>query len=162
MVDKYCDILEQILDQSQLPIHLIPMHNFFIGGDDRMILSDIVRKIGSERVSVIQTPLSLQETMSEYYNAAYCVGMRFHSILLQTVLNGKNYIVDYTNPNNGKIIGMMKKINMQGAYKNRYHSLHNGDERPVIKLNEIQFFKLPENMITAALEEYVRLFKQLI
>lgn len=162
IVDKYCDVLEQILNQSQLPIHLVPMHNFFIGGDDRIILNDIVRQIGSERISVIQTPLSLQETMSEYYNAAYCVGMRFHSILLQTVLNGKNYIVDYTDPQNGKIMGMLKKLNMQIAYKNRYYSLHNDDEKPIVNLSSITKFKLPEDLITSALEEYVRLFKQLI
>jgi polysaccharide pyruvyl transferase WcaK-like protein len=138
------------------------MHNFFIGGDDRIILNDIARQIDTERVSVIHTPLSLQETMSEYYNAAYCVGMRFHSILLQTVLNGKNFIVDYTNPQNGKIKGMMEKINMREAYKSRYYSLHNGDEMPIIKLNEMSKFKLSEGLITNASDEYVRLFKQLI
>ena len=161
-VETFANIVQQMLSQSHLPIHLVPMHNFFIGGDDRIILNDIARQIDTERVSVIHTPLSLQETMSEYYNAAYCVGMRFHSILLQTVLNGKNFIVDYTNPQNGKIKGMMEKINMREAYKSRYYSLHNGDEMPIIKLNEMSKFKLSEGLITNASDEYVRLFKQLI
>lgn len=61
--------------------------------------------------------------MNLFANAKVCIGMRFHSVVLQTVLNGKIYIVDYTDPEKGKIIGMLKQINAVNQYRERYESL---------------------------------------
>lgn len=119
----FLKLLNDILESSNLPIKLIPMHSFFIGGDDRSILNRLAMQLQNKRVEVINDPPSLTEVMSLYYNAAFCIGMRFHSIVLQTVLNGKNYILDYTDSKKGKIISMMQEIGMLEDYKTRYISL---------------------------------------
>lgn len=121
------NIILQILSNYNEPLHLIPMHTYFIGGDDRIILNRLNQNIGSDRIVVHNMPLGLEDTMSLYYNAKFCVGMRFHSIVLQTVLNGCNYILDYSDINNGKIVSMIKDCGMEMS-DNRYLSLHNKSE----------------------------------
>lgn len=110
--------------QEDLKIRLIPMHTFFKGGDDRVILNRLCMALNNPRVAVQNVPLSLEDTMSVYRNAQLCVGMRFHSIVLQTVLNGKNYILDYTDPNKGKIYNMLNELQIYSKLKGRY--LHPG------------------------------------
>lgn len=115
--------LERLLDETDLPIHLVPMHSFVIGGDDRDILNRISLRLNSPRITVLNNPPSLPEVMDDYFNAALCIGMRFHAILLQTALNGKNYIIDYTNPSSGKIIGLLRQLSLLDKYDSRYYSL---------------------------------------
>jgi hypothetical protein len=45
--------------------------------------------------------------------------MRFHSVLLQTIVNGSNYILDYTEIKKGKIVGFVNDIDNDGFYNNR-------------------------------------------
>lgn len=106
------------------PIILVPQHTFYIGGDDRDFLLGVKKSIGSnEHVHVVQSPQSLIQTMELYYDSMFCVGMRFHSIVLQTILNGNNYIVDYTDANNGKIKNMLETLGIFQTYKQRYISI---------------------------------------
>lgn len=126
--DIFVDLVVDIKNNVNLPIHLVPMHNFYIGGDDRIFLNKIEKLINDPQVSVIHRPLSLFETMEEYYHATMCVGMRFHSVLLQTLLNGNNFIVDYTDPNHGKIKGLINEFDMIDKYKPCYFSLY--DDAP--------------------------------
>lgn len=126
--DIFVDLVKAIKDKVSLPIHLVPMHNFFIGGDDRIFLNTIEKLINDPQIRVLHRPLSLFETMEEYFHAKMCVGMRFHSVLLQTLLNGNNYIVDYTDPNKGKIKGLIDEFGMIDEYKSRYFSLY--DDSP--------------------------------
>jgi len=116
-------LIQTILERSTLDIFLVPMHTFIIGGDDRIILNRLLKQIKNSRVKVLHDPLNLEQVMKCYYDASFCVGMRFHSIVLQTMLNGKNFILDYTDPNNGKIIGMLRELEIEDFYKNRYVSL---------------------------------------
>ena len=160
--DVYIAIIKNALEQSALPIHFVPMHTFFIGGDDRVFLLDLANRIDSNRIKVIQTPLSVEETMSDFYNAAYCIGMRFHSIVLQTAINGNNFIVDYTSPENGKIIGMMKKLCIEETYKDRYISLYSEGKLPRINLSEIHTFNLPSAYINESICSYSKLVKLLL
>lgn len=155
--DIFTDVIRSISDQSDLPIHLVPMHNFYIGGDDRLILKRLERRVNKENVVVIQHPLSLKETMDSYYHAAYCVGMRFHSIVLQTFLNGNNFIVDYTDPISGKIIGMMHEMEMIDFYKRRYYSIHSDAETPTFDLSRCERFMVSSVAIQEALQNYVKL-----
>lgn len=122
----FIDILENLSNLS-LPIHLIPMHSFHIGGDDRSLLNRLYFKAKNNDIIVHNNPPTLVEVMDLYMNADICVGMRFHSIVLQTILNGKNFILDYTDPQTGKIISMMREIGMDKIYRNRYFSLINKD-----------------------------------
>lgn len=132
--DQYCgdsqkndkifvDIIKSVRRQYDLPVHLVPMHSYFIGGDDRSQFNRIAFSLNDPEVIVHNDPPSLVEVMSLYLNARFCVGMRFHSIVLQTVLNGRNIILDYTDPGKGKIIGMMRELDMINAYNDRYFSL---------------------------------------
>jgi polysaccharide pyruvyl transferase WcaK-like protein len=91
-------------------ILLVPMHYFYIGNDDRYYLNEIKQNICSH-VHVQNKPLTLEETLKVFKNAKYCVGMRFHSIVMQTIVNGYNYVLDYAEPKKGKIYGFLKDIN---------------------------------------------------
>lgn len=153
--EKCAEIVNHIMSQSDLPIYLVPMHNFYIGGDDRVILNEIKCKVNSERVKVFHEPLSLYETMELYYHAKYCIGMRFHSIVLQTMLNGNNYIIDYTDPDTGKIVGMMRQLQITDFYKNRYYSLYKGDDISFTLYDDTRFSYNPE-MIKDYTNRYVQ------
>ena len=78
-----------------------------------------------ENCIVQNEPLSLSETMLSFYRAELNIGMRFHSVVLQTILNGNNIILDYTEPNKGKIYGFLKDIDEINFYKDRYWVLQN-------------------------------------
>jgi len=109
-------------------IILVPMHTFFIGGDDRKILTEIAFRVNKNNIFVQQKPLSIYDTFSIFYNASACIGMRYHSIVFQALLSGNNYILDYTNNKTGKIISFINDIDKDGFYKNRYFSLCNSEE----------------------------------
>lgn len=104
-------------------IKLIPMHYFHIGNDDRLFLNEIALKLNRENLFVQNKNLSLEETMIVYKNAYFSIGMRFHSVLIQTLLNGKNYILDYTEPQTGKINAFIKDIDSNGFYNKRQVNL---------------------------------------
>lgn len=108
-------------------IRLVPMHCFNIGNDDRKFLNYIKLKNNLENIIVQNEILSLQETMKLYMDAKFCIGMRFHSVVFQTLLNGKNYVLDYTEPRVGKISGFLSKIDKNGFYKGRYICLQETD-----------------------------------
>lgn len=148
--DQYCgnslnndkifvNIINSIRKQYCLPVHLVPMHSYFIGGDDRSQFNRIAFSLNDSNVIVHNNPPSLVEVMSLYKNAQFCVGMRFHSIVLQTVLNGRNIILDYTDPDKGKIIGMMRELDMINAYRDRYYSLVNLSVKQLPIINPEQF-----------------------
>lgn len=111
------------LNYSENEILLVPMHTFHIGGDDRYLLNKMAFDLRLGNVSVQNDPRSLEQTIDIFYNSRFCVGMRFHSILLQTMVNGKNYVIDYTDPAKGKTIGMMKQLGIDQFYQNQYFSL---------------------------------------
>ena len=154
-VDKCAEIVRDIMGQSDLPIYLVPMHNFFLGGDDRIILNKIKSVVNSDRVKVFHNPLSLYETMELYYHAKYCIGMRFHSIVLQTMLNGNNYVIDYTNPDHGKISGMMRQLQITDFYSNRYFSLYKCNNIRFNLSDDAKFLYNPE-VIEEYINRYVR------
>ena len=120
--DFFIQILSE-LSKIGLPIHLVPMHTYHIGGDDRALLNKLSFRLNDCDIIVHNDPLTLEEVMTLYQDATLCIGMRFHSVVLQTVLNGKNIILDYTDPEKGKIISMMKELDIISDYKNKYMSL---------------------------------------
>jgi len=102
----------------------IPMHYFTIGGDDRKYLNKLYFDYPSDNSYVQNVPLSLEETMDEFFSADICFGMRYHSVIFQTLLNGKNFIIDYTEPKKGKISSFVKDINFP---KERYVNIQEED-----------------------------------
>lgn len=129
----YCiQTLMDLLDNTEGQLLLVPMHTYHIGGDDRAILNKLFQVLNNDRLVVINKPISLLETMKIYNGASLCVGMRFHSILLQTLLNGRNYVLDYTDPVKGKIVNLLKQFGVEDLYNERYSSWSN-PRRLIIK-----------------------------
>lgn len=129
-IDKYLLglIRELIRRERDLDIKFIPMHYFAIGGDDRIYLNKLKFLLGESRVTVQNQNLNLKQTLEVFRNAKYTIGMRFHSVVFQTLINGNNYILDYTEPKIGKITGFLKDVDNNGFYKNRYISLQSFKE----------------------------------
>ncbi len=152
------NLIAQIYDTFHLPIKFVPMHNFPIGGDDRILLDEIKHQSQNNDVEVVWDTQSLFQTMELYANATICFGMRFHSVVLQTVLNGDNYIIDYTDPQKGKIIGMLKQIDAMLFYKDRYISLFASNPSFDFTKKKSDKFHLNNEMLT----EYETLYVELI
>ena len=112
------------LSSSFEQILLLPNHTFFHGGDDREYLSKIKHLSNNPNVKVQQKPLGLYSLFSNIYSASACVGMRYHAIMFQTFLNGRNAIIDYTLPDNGKIHSFLVSINGVEHYNKWYLNMH--------------------------------------
>ncbi len=124
--DKLTDFIKILTEKSgESKIKLIPMHYFHIGNDDRDFLNTVYLKNIHKNIEVQNVNLSLKETLSVFRNATFCVGMRFHSVVFQTILNGKNIILDYTEPEKGKIFGFLSDIGGNSYYEDKYFNLQN-------------------------------------
>ena len=93
--------------------------------------------------------------MNLYRNAEFCIGMRFHSIVLQTYLNGKNYILDYTHPTKGKIVGVLSELGIIESYKERYLSLLIDSQRSLNFLNAMETFVVSDIFISKQQNLYI-------
>ncbi|MCB0514731.1 MAG: polysaccharide pyruvyl transferase family protein [Chitinophagales bacterium] len=146
----------------QFPEHvvrLVPMHYFHIGNDDRMFLHQLRFDLAAAfpQVVVQNEPLSLFETMQLFAHADANVGMRFHAVVFQTILQGNNYILDYTDPTKGKIIGFLRDIEAERFYRNRYVNLQNQPQSWSFDPNIENF-----TVNTALLEEKLAVYPQAI
>ena len=158
-LDKYLiEWFHRFVNDADKPIRLVPMHTFSVGCDDRIILNRIANEVKSPKVEVLTFPPSLEETMDIYRNASLCIGMRFHAVLLQTILNGNNIILDYTDPKNGKIIEMMRQLEMEGFYRDRYLSVSKIHENITIN----PFKDMPYELDTTRIEHYSNTYTNLI
>lgn len=128
--------LEHIIDQlsylfEDREIRLIPMHYFEVGDDDRYFLNEIKFSLDKKNIFVQNRPLSLEETIVAFKHSRLNFGMRFHSVVLQTIVSGRNYILDYTQPKVGKIAGFLNNIDLDGFYIDRCISLQQSTEKEV-------------------------------
>ncbi len=146
---------------SNRVIKLIPMHYFHVGGDDRTFLNSIALELTKENIIVQNSNLSLEQTMDVYQNAYFNVGMRFHSVVFQTILSGKNYVLDYTEPQKGKIFGFLKDVDKQGFFKDRYISLQAEDISFNIIQNMDDKFIFEESELEEKLNVYIEKLKDL-
>lgn len=105
-------IVEMLLTLSSdygADIHLLPMHTFYIGGDDRIFnrrltanLSSLVseKKLTNE-ISYARETISPKEILQSMHHAQLNICMRFHSVLFAESLGVPYIAIDYTN--GGKI-----------------------------------------------------------
>lgn len=139
-------------------ILLLPMHYFSIGGDDRVFLNELkLRENLPFNVKVQNEILTLEETMNKFLNAKYCIGMRFHSVVLQTILSQKNFILDYTEKNKGKISGFLEDIDSKFSfYSKRYVNLQDTEEIDVSNfvINTDDVFIYDKNAVMTRLNIY--------
>jgi polysaccharide pyruvyl transferase WcaK-like protein len=109
---------------------LLPMHYFGVGDDDRYFLNRLCRELALPSIAVQNDPLTLCQTMEAFRCAGLCIGMRFHAVALQTVLNGNNIILDYTAPQKGKIAGFLRQAGGEEHYRSRYVALQGAPAPP--------------------------------
>lgn len=139
--NKIIDFCAMVANQNECSILFVPMHYFAVGDDDRYFMNEIVLKLDRDNLYVQNQPLSLEETMHVFRNSKYCIGMRYHSVVFQTLLNGCNLILDYTDPQGGKIGNFLNVFGIFDAYKKSYCNLQKQDVFPVfdnlsLKINE--------------------------
>lgn len=160
--DELKNFIQSLAEKySDREIRLIPMHYFYIGGDDRIFLNSIAFELKKENITVQNPNLTLKETIAVYQNAYFNIGMRFHSVVLQTIVSGKNYVLDYTEPKKGKIYGFLKDIDKVNFYKSRYISLQEDEISSVILKDESKQFELNEDEINEHLEIYMKKLEEL-
>jgi len=136
-------------------IRLVPMHYFHIGGDDRVFLNSIALELKLKNIHVQNTNLTLKETIECFQNANFNIGMRFHSVVLQVIVSGKNCILDYTEPKKGKISSFLSDIDNVGFYNNRYIALQESQISSSIMLNDGDEFHIDESMVRERLKVYI-------
>jgi polysaccharide pyruvyl transferase WcaK-like protein len=148
---------------SDREIRLIPMSYFHLGCDDREFLNQIIFKEKLPNVTVQNKPLTLKNTMKIFQNSYFNIGMRFHSVVFQTILSGNNYILDYTEPRKGKIYGFIKDISKGDFYNTRYIVLQDGNnvEFEDMEQNIDKAFSFNDKNIENLLSIYVRELKLL-
>lgn len=101
-------------------VYFLANHTFYKGGDDRIFLNKIVNNLCNRKYEVINKPLNLQETFKCIAEAKIALAMRYHAVLFQTLLNGNNYILDYTEIKKGKITGFLDILPKADFYQERY------------------------------------------
>ena len=153
--------LDLSLKYKEQEIRLIPMHYFHIGGDDRSFLNSIALELEQENIKVQNKPLNLKETIAIYEGASFNIGMRFHSVVLQTIVSGKNYVLDYTEPKRGKIAGFLADIDTKDFFEERYISLQE-DKIDIEMIRNIDMkFLYKDDEIEKKLEVYIQNLKML-
>lgn len=161
--DFFVRILVDTINNFDCSVRLVPMHTYWVGDDDRYLLNRICRKLNRTEIFVYNKPLSLEKTMEVYANAECCIGMRFHAVLLQTFLNGRNYIIDYTDPQKGKIINLLNQIGLKSNFNNsnRYISLVNHPAKTVMACPPYEKFNVEKKDIKAFKNVYLDNFLKL-
>lgn len=154
---KYIRRMQEISGKDVL---LVPMHYFGIGDDDRYFMNDFRFRSGLDRLQVQNRTLSLEETMELFTEAEICVGMRFHSVVFQTLLNGNNLIWDYTDPATGKIGAFVSQIKGGAFYRDRYIHLQTSRETE-IKLPTTRF-SVETDLIAGYEQRYVTALSDLL
>ena len=120
---------------------LLPMHTFFIGGDDREYFIELMWGKMKDNIQVLQKPPTLLDTYKIIAKADAGIAMRYHCILMQTIINGNNYVLDYTFPKNGKISSFLQMIDLNNFYSERYCNLQQENSINICDLYD----KLGEN-----------------
>jgi len=143
-------------------VNLVPMHTFSIGGDDREYLSSLVYDLDVDNIIVHHIPKNLGELYSCYMNAKACGGMRYHSVVMQTILNGNNIVFNYTDKEKGKTMGFIKEMDKNGFYENRLIQMNaeNAEEeleKAIAELNKNEIF---EYKYTTMKNDYVQFIKK--
>lgn len=142
-------------------IRLIPMHYFHVGGDDRVFLNAIALKLQKDNIKVQNPNLTLKETIEVYSNAYFNIGMRFHSVVLQTISSGKNYVLDYTEPKKGKIFGFLSDIDKNNFYDKRYISLQEDTITTDIIQNTNEKFVYDKDETIKRMNIYIQKLKEI-
>lgn len=164
----HMDLFEKIINWASENfdrVKLVPMHTFSIGGDDREVFAELLYQKNYGNVDSCNYPLSLYDTYKEFANSFACIGMRYHSVLMQTLLNGNNLILDYTEKKTGKISGFLAQLDNQNFYSsNRLINIVKNDEKDMepflCELKKANYFSCDlENAYTKYMNQYLSLLQ---
>lgn len=162
-LSDYAEFIDSISSKVDT-VNFVPMHTFFIGGDDRNFLIDLRNSCKNTNINVIQKPQSLYELYNMYQVSIGCVGMRYHSVVMQTILNGNNIIFDYTDEKTGKIADFLRNNQIEEFYSDRICHLQNS-KKIILKDFDGNLFRQDEisspKIINDNKNEYVELIKTL-
>jgi len=117
------------LSKHYSSVRFIPMHTFCIGGDDRRYAIELLHQNEQNNIFIQQKPMNLHELYAIFAKSKICIGMRYHAVVMQTIINGNNYILDYTNQASGKISSFIREIDKVGFYNNRIFNLQKENSR---------------------------------
>lgn len=133
-INDFIKVVE-LASEKYSKVKLYPMHTFSIGGDDRKFLSKILLQCADDKknIEVVHKPMNLHELYCEFSNARACIGMRYHAVLMQTILNGNNAILNYTDKLNGKIPALLADIKGKDFYRTRIRNLKDSAEKPQLE-----------------------------
>ncbi len=144
-------------------VYFMPMHNFYIGEDDRYCIASILDGEDIDGFEIFHSPINLHTMYSLIMNAYACVGMRYHSVVMQTILNGNNLIIDYTGKKEGKIYGFLSDVDTKGFYANRRYCMDSENtlniETFIKPLNNNSFFECSDLKTE---EKYIKILKDYI
>lgn len=151
-------MVEKVMaDNEGHKVVLVPNHYFFFGGDDRLFLNTIKYRLGHRELLVQNEPLSLRGTMGLFAGSAFCIGMRFHAVVLMTLLNGRCRILNYTGAKSGKIRGYLDDVDPGGFFgENRMVSLDSGNLDLAVFDNLLADgrFEPPQQLLEKAYQTY--------
>lgn len=122
------------ISKNYSEVMLFPMHTFSVGGDDRFYLSKLKFISLKDNITVVNKPMSLWELFDLIHSANASIGMRYHSVIFETLLNKNNMIFDYTEPKKGKITGFLEMVQGYNFYSSRYINLQSLTDISVINI----------------------------
>lgn len=93
-----------IAQARQLEVHLLPMHSFYIGGDDRIFNRRFAKTVAihlqeptpETRIKFARCPVSPDKILQTMSQAQFNLCMRFHSVLFAETLGVPYLAIDYT------------------------------------------------------------------
>ena len=95
-------------------VHFVPMSYHHLGVDDRYYMKSLMDIFPNVNCSIQKEPLTLMETMQIFLTSELALGMRFHSVVLQTLLSQNQLILDYTGGIGGKIRNFILDVSPEG------------------------------------------------
>ncbi|PZD72364.1 Sporulation killing factor maturation protein SkfB [Acaryochloris thomasi RCC1774] len=115
-----------VAQAKNLDVHLLPMHVFHVGGDDRVfnrslarsIQSKLSRSSGLNNVSFAREPVSPFVILHNMFHSQLNICMRFHSVVFAENLDVPYFAIDYTS--GGKIEAYLRDV----GKLNRLISVH--------------------------------------
>lgn len=116
IVEKFENYVVNLIDyiyKQNKKLVFFPMHNYFLGDDDREYYLDVVEKYNLwEKVHIIGHDYSINEAVNYFKFAESIVGMRFHSIVFSLALDTPCLSLDYQ-IDDGKITGLLNLLNIE-------------------------------------------------
>lgn len=130
-LDDYRLVIERIAEKFD-HVYLLPHMMFCAGGDDRRFLLNVIYESQYTNIEVLQEPISVKNVYELTEKAVACLGMRHHAVVIQTIVNGNNLILDYTEPNTGKTQAFIKDLHTS-FYNDRIFSVQGNDSFDIDK-----------------------------